>query len=291
MSALLGLRRNPLLWLGGVLVLVAIGLSSMFRVPETKQALVLRFRQPLTVVNRYDPRETYGQTGAGLTFKVPFLDHVVWIDKRVLDLELPRQGVLSTDQYRLEVDAFARYRIVDPVRMYMAAGNEARVGEALKPILGAALRDELGKRRFSVMLSPERDVVMTNIRKALARSAGQYGAQIVDVRIKRADLPEGSPLDSAFERMRNTRQQQALSILAEGQRQAQIVTGNAEAAAAQIYSASFGKDPAFYDFYRAMQSYQTTFGTNDNRPRGSATILLSPDNDYLRQFMGRKQGQ
>lgn len=291
MSALDWVRRNPLLWLGAALVLIALALSSLFVVPETKQALVLRFRQPRTIVNAYDPREAYGQTGAGLTFKVPFLDQVVWVDKRVLNLDLPRQGVLSTDQYRLEVDAFARYRIVNPVRMYVAAGNETRVGEALKPILGAALRDELGKRQFAVMLTPERDVVMTNIKKSLARSAAQYGAQIVDVRIKRADLPEGSPLDSAFERMRNTRQQMALSIIAEGRRRAQVVKGNADAAAAQIYSASFGKDPAFYDFYRAMQSYQTTFGTEDTSPRGASTILLSPDNDYLRQFMGRKPGQ
>jgi len=290
-SALDWVRRNPLLWLGAALVLIALALSSLFVVPETKQALVLRFRQPRTIVNAYDPREAYGQTGAGLTFKVPFLDQVVWVDKRVLNLDLPRQGVLSTDQYRLEVDAFARYRIVNPVRMYVAAGNETRVGEALKPILGAALRDELGKRQFAVMLTPERDVVMTNIKKSLARSAAQYGAQIVDVRIKRADLPEGSPLDSAFERMRNTRQQMALSIIAEGRRRAQVVKGNADAAAAQIYSASFGKDPAFYDFYRAMQSYQTTFGTEDTSPRGASTILLSPDNDYLRQFMGRKPGQ
>jgi membrane protease subunit HflC len=288
-SLLDAFRRNPLLWLGAVLIVAAIALSCVFVVPETKQVLILRFRQPRLIVNAYDPREGYGNSGAGLGFKIPFLDQLVWIDKRVLNLDLPRQGVLSTDQYRLEVNAFARYRIVNPVRMYAVAGNEVRVGDALKPILGAALRDELGKRRFAVMLTPERDVVMTNIKNALARSAAQYGAQIVDVRIKRADLPEGSPLDSAFERMRNTRQQQALSILAEGRKQAQIVTGEADARAAEIYSASFGKDPAFYDFYRAMQSYRVTFGTDDPSPRGSATILLSPDNDYLRQFMGRKQ--
>jgi len=290
-SAVDWFRRNPLLWLGVALVVGAMLLSSVFRVPETKQALVLRFKQPRIIVNAYDPHETYGRTGAGLAFKVPFLDQVVWIDKRVLNLDLPRQGVLSTDQYRLEVDAFARYRIVNPVRMYVTAGDEAKVADALKPILGAALRDELGKRRFSVMLSPERDVVMTNIKNALARSAAQYGAQIVDVRIKRADLPQGSPLESAFERMRNTRQQLALSIVAEGNRQAQVIRGNAEADAAQIYSASFGKDPAFYDFYRAMQSYHVTFGTGGNQAPGSTTILLSPDNDYLRQFMGRKPGQ
>jgi membrane protease subunit HflC len=158
----------------------------------------------------------------------------------------------------------------------------------MKPILGSALRDELGKRPFKALLSPERDVVMGNIRSALARVAAQYGAEIVDVRIKRADLPEGTPLDSAFNRMRTARQQEARTIEAGGRREAQIIMGDADAAAAKTYSASFGKDPAFYDFYRAMQSYRITFGTDDTQPRGSATILLSPDNDYLRQFSGTK---
>lgn len=281
-------RRNPLLWLGGALVLIAIALSALVVVPETKQALIIRFGEPVRILNAYDRKADFGRTGAGLAFKAPFVEQLVWVDKRVLDFDMPRQAVLSTDQYRLEVDAYARYRIVNPVRMYVAAGSERRVGEALKPILGSALRNELGRRPFSIMLSPERDVVMGNIKSALARSAAQYGAEIVDVRIKRADLPDGSPLQSAFNRMRTARQQQALSIQAEGRRQAQIIMGQADARAAQTYSASFGKDPAFYDFYRAMQSYRVTFGTDDDQPRGSATILLSPDDDYLRQFTGRK---
>jgi membrane protease subunit HflC len=284
-------RRNPLLWLGAALVIVALVLSATVVVPETKQAVVIRFGKPDRIINVYDPRERFGQTGAGLGFKIPFFEHIVWVDKRVLDLDMPAQGVLSTDQYRLEVDAFARYRIVNPVRMYAAARNETGVSDALKPILGSALRNELGKRPFAVMLSPERDVVMENIKNSLARVAAQYGAEIVDVRIKRADLPDGSPLESAFNRMKSARQQQAMTIMAEGRRQAQVIMGNADATAAKIYADSFGKDPGFYDFYRAMQSYKVTFGTDDNQPRGSATILLSPDNDYLRQFMGRKQGQ
>jgi len=284
-------RRNPLLWLGAALVIVALALGSLVIVPETKQAVVIRFGQPNRILNVYDPREGFGNTGAGLAVKIPFFEQLVWVDKRVLDLDMPQQGVLSTDQYRLEVDAFARYRVVNPVRMYATVGSDSRVGDALKPILGSALRNELGKRPFAVMLSPERDVVMTNIKVGLERVASQYGVEIVDVRIKRADLPDGSPLQSAFNRMKSARQQQALSIRAEGQRQAQVIKGNAVAAAAKTYANSFGKDPAFYDFYRAMQSYQITFGTDDPAPRGSATILLSPDNDYLRQFMGRKQGQ
>jgi membrane protease subunit HflC len=240
------------------------------------------------VVNAYDPREAYGQTGAGLGVKMPFLDRIVWVDKRVRNLDLPRQNVPSADQYRLVVDAYAQYRIVDPLRMYVTAGDEAKAGEALKPLLAAALRRELGGRQFSAMLSPDRDEMIANLKRALARPAARDGAQIVDIGIRRIDLPQGEPLNSAFDRMRDARRQMVISIIADGNRQVQTIRGNAEAAVAQIYADSFGKDPAFYDFYRAMQSYQATFGTNDNRPRGSATILLSPDNDYLRQFMGRK---
>jgi modulator of FtsH protease HflC len=287
-SVIDAIRRNPLLWGGAALVAVALALSSIVIVPETKQALVLRFGEPVRIMNAYDRREEFGRTGAGLGLKTPFVEHLIWVDKRVLDFDMQRQAVLSTDQLRLEVDAFARYRIVNPVRMYVAAGSERRVSEALKPILGSSLRNELGKRPFAALLSPERDVVMGNIRNALARVAAQYGAEIVDVRIKRADLPDGTPLESAFNRMRTARQQEARSIEAEGRRQAQIIMGQADADAAKTYAASFGKDPGFYDFYRAMQSYRFTFGTDDDQPRGSATILLSPDNDYLRQFSGRK---
>jgi len=290
-SALDAIRRNPILWLGAALVALALALSTFVVVPETRQAVVIRFGQPVRIMNAYDRRESFGRTGAGLAAKIPFFEHLVWVDKRVLDLDMPQQGVLSTDQYRLEVDAFARYRIVNPVRMYAAAGSESHVVDALKPILGSALRNELGKRPFAIMLSPERDVVMTNIKKGLARVAAQYGVEILDVRIKRADLPDGSPLESAFNRMKSARQQQAMTILAEGRRQAQVIMGEADAQAAKTYADSFGKDPAFYDFYRAMKSYDTTFGTSDSSARGSATILLSPDNDYLRQFMGRKPGQ
>jgi membrane protease subunit HflC len=282
------LRRSPFLWGGLALVALVTALSTFVVVPETKQVLVLRFGHPVKIMNAYDRRAAFGLTGAGLGYRVPFVDQLVWIDKRVLAFDMQRQAVLSTDQLRLEVDAFARYRVVNPVKMYVTAGNERRVGDALKPILGSALRNELGKRRFATLLTPERDAVMGNIRLALARVAAQYGAEIVDVRIKRADLPDGTPLQSAFERMRTARQQEARSIEAEGRREAQIIMGEADAQAAKVYSASFGKDPAFYDFYRAMQSYRTTFGTDDTNPRGSATILLSPDDEYLRQFVGRR---
>jgi modulator of FtsH protease HflC len=284
MSIVDTLRRNPLAWLGLLAVLVALFFSVFLVVPETKQALILKLGKPDRIANPYDPHEDYGRTGAGIVGRLPFVERVVWIDKRVLDFDMSRQAVLSTDQLRLEVDAYARFRIVDPVRMYVSAGSERRVAEALRPILGSALRNELGKRPFADLLSPERSEVMERIRVALARVARQYGAEIIDVRIKRADLPDGTPLQSAFERMRTARQQEARSIRAEGRREAQIMIGEADAQAAKTYADSFGKDPAFYDFYRAMQSYRMTFGTDDANPRGPAQIILGRDSDYLRQF-------
>jgi membrane protease subunit HflC len=279
--------RNPIAW-AVIAVALVIAFASIFAVvPETKQALVVRLGKPDRVINGYKPNQEFGRTGAGLIARVPFLEQIVWIDKRVLDFDMERQSVLSTDQLRLEVDAYARYRIVNPLQMYISAGSERRVGEALRPILGSALRNELGKRPFAALLSPERGQLMDNIQAGLARVAKQYGAEIVDVRIKRADLPAGTPLDSAFERMRTARQQQALTIRATGAKQAQIIRADADAAAAKIYAESFGKDPEFYDFYRAMQSYRVTFGTDGMEAPGASSVILSPDNEYLREFRGR----
>lgn len=276
--------RNPVAAaIVAIVLLILIG-STLSIVPETRQAVIVRFGEPVRIVNRYKPNEDFGQTGAGLIARVPFAEQIVWIDKRVLSVQMERQQVLSTDQLRLQVDAFARYRIVDPLRMYITAGSESRVSDELRPILGSALRNELGKRPFAALLSPERGQVMGNIKAGLDRVARQYGAQIVDVRIKRADLPDGTPLQSAFQRMRTAREQEALTIRAQGAKQAQIIRADADATAARIYADSFGKDPAFYDFYRAMQSYRMTFSPN---AKGASSIILSPDNDYMREFQGR----
>jgi len=275
--------RSPIaLTLIGIAALILLG-STLSIVPETQQGVIVRFGQPVRIVNRYVPNEEYGRTGAGLIARIPFAEQIVWIDKRVLSVEMERQQVLSTDQLRLQVDAFARYRIVDPLRMYIAAGNEERVSDALRPILGSALRNELGKRPFAALLSPERGQVMNNIEAGLNRVARQYGAEIVDVRIKRADLPDGAPLESAFQRMQTARKQEADTIRAQGAKQAQIIRAEADAAAAKIYADSFGKDPQFYDFYRAMQAYRYTFGQGS----GQTSVVLTPDNDFLRQFRGK----
>lgn len=279
-----GLLRHPVaIALIAILFLILLG-STVAIVPETKQGVIVRFGDPQQIVNRYRPNEDFGKTGAGIIVRWPFIDQIVWIDKRVLSIEMERQQVLSTDQLRLQVDAFARYRIVDPLRMYIAAGSEERVSDALRPILGSALRNELGKRPFAALLSPERGQVMQNIEAGLNRVANQYGAQIVDVRIKRADLPDGTPLESAFTRMRTAREQEALTIRAQGAKQAQIIRAEADANAARIYAESYGKDPAFYDFYRAMQAYRYTFSPERD---GQTNMVLSRDNDFLRQFQGR----
>jgi modulator of FtsH protease HflC len=277
------LGRNPLGYgMLAILLLVIIG-TTFVVVPEDKQAVVLRLSRPDRIVNQFKPNEPFGGTGAGLVLRVPLLEEIVWVDKRIRNIDMDPQQVLSTDQLRLNVDAYARYRITDPLRMYRTVRSEERLSEALRPILGSALRNELGKRPFAALLSPERGQLMDNIQNGLDRVARQYGAQIVDVRIKRADLPEGTPLESAYARMRTARQQEALAIEADGLRQAQIIRAEADAKASQIYAASFGKDADFYDFYRAMQSYRVTFG---EQAKGQTNLILSPNNDYLREFRG-----
>jgi len=281
------IRRHPVAWLLIGFVLLMILFSSVSIVPETRQGIITRFGKPVRIINRYKDGAQIGQVGAGLAFRVPFVERIDWIDKRVRDIEMDKQQVLSTDQLRLEVDAFARYRVVDPLRMYIRARSTDQFEQSLAPILGSQLRNELGKRPFASLLSPEREGVMGNIRRGLDRVARQYGAEIIDVRIKKADLPDGTPLQSAFDRMRTARQQEARSIEAEGLKRAQIIRAVADAEAAKTYAAAFGKDPEFYNFYRAMESYKVTFlGVNGVKP-AETTIIMSPNDDYLKEFTGR----
>jgi len=264
-----------------VAVVIAL-LSSIVVVPESQQAVIVRTGEPVRVINRFKPDVPYGETGAGIVLRVPFFERVERIDKRIRDIDMQPQQVLSTDQLRLEVDAYARYRIIDPVKMVQTVGTEANVEAQLSPILSSVVRQELGRRSFSALLAAERGSTMENIRRKLDLEAREYGAQVIDVRIKRADLPQGTPLESAFTRMETARQQEAATTRAKGQKEAQIIRATAEAEAARIYANAYGKDPNFYDFYRAMQSYDTTFATDG----AASTIILSPDNEYLKQFRG-----
>lgn len=266
-------------WIAAGAVVIGLMMSTII-VSEDEQAVVVQTGRPVRVYNPFVANADYGQTGAGVHFRIPLVEQVIRIDKRLLSVDMQQQQVLSTDQQRLNVDAYARYRIVDPVKMVRSAGTTDRVTQQLEPILSSVVRQELGKRTFQSLLTAERGQAMDNIRKLLDREAAEYGAQVVDVRIKRADLPEGA-LAAAFVRMEAGRQEEAKTIAAQGQRDAQIIRADAEAQAARIYADSFGKDAQFYDFYRAMQSYSVSFAKDQ---AGGKTILLSPDNAYLNHF-------
>ena len=281
------IRRRPLVSAVLAFLVLLILLGSFPIVPETKQAVVVRFGKPVRIYNDFKPGRPIGAAGAGINWRIPFFEQLVWIDKRVQDVDMQRQQVISTDQRRLEVDAFARYRIVDPTLMYIRAGNEQQLTDQLRPILGSEVRNELGRIEFAQLLTPERQGIMDSVKDSLNRIARQYGVEVLDVRIKRTDLPDGTPLAAAFDRMRTAREQEARSIRAQGAKQAQIIRAQADADAAKTYAASFGKDPDFYDFYRGMQSYLTTFvGDGQDKP-APTNIILSPQNDYLKEFTGR----
>jgi len=261
--------RKVVIGIVGVVALLTLS-SALFTVSETQQAIVVQFGQPRLIYRT-----------PGLKVKVPFVQDVVYFEKRILDLDMPAQEVLSIDQLRLTVDAFARYRITDPLRSYLAAGDVDRVGAQISGVLASKLRDELGEKTFATLLSPERGALMDVIQASVNTVAKQYGAEIIDVRIKRADLPAGEPLSSAYERMKTARQQEAMTIRADGSRQAQLIQAGADSEAARIYAQSFGKDPDFYAFYRSMQAYRESLKKEDT------TIVLSPDSEFFRQFGGR----
>ena len=284
-------RRHPIIT--GVVALFALLLLlySFPVVPETQQAVIVRFGKPEHIFNQYNPTKPIGAVGAGLAYRIPFVDDVVWIDKRVQAVDMQPQLVLSTDQRRLMVDAFARYRIVNPLLMYVSSRTEENLNGQLQTILRSEVRNELGKQPFAALLSPERQGIMNDVRNSLNVQAAKFGVQIVDVRIKKTDLPDGAPLDSAFESMRTARLQEARSIRAQGLKSAQIIRAQADADASKTYAASFGKDPQFYDFYRAMQSYQLTFVGNGQDKPANTTVVLSPQNDYLKEFTGRGPGK
>ncbi len=277
MSDFLQNHRNSVIALA---VLVIGFMMSAYVVPEEEQVVIIRTGEPVGVVNTPN-----GSTNAGLYFRIPFIDSVNRVEKRLLDLEMTDEEVLSADQQRLLVNAYARFRITDPVRMVERAGSTDGVRNALEPILNSVLRQELGRRTFQAMLTAERGSALANVRTNLDRQARQYGAEVVDVKIMRTDLPE-APLQSAFRRMESDREREARTIRAQGGRDARIIRADADAEAARIYAEAFGKDAEFYDFYRAMQSYDATFSNYENPSESS--IILSPDNEYLRQFRGRR---
>src|SRR3954451_9908641 len=283
--------RTPVTGIAALFVLLAvvvIGYSSMFTVDMTEQALVVRLGEPIRVV-----------TDPGLNFKVPFIDTVIPVDKRILDLENPAQEGIASDQKRLVVDAFARYRIVDALKFYQSVGSVEGANSRLSTLLNSALRRVLGEATLTQVVRDQREQLMARVREQLDSEAQAFGISIVDVRIRRADLPEQNS-QAVYQRMQTERQREAQEFRSQGTQRAQEIRAKADRdvtvllADAQskgeqtrgegdgernrIFAEAYGRDPGFFSFYRSMQAYETGLKANDTR------MLLKPDSDFFRYF-------
>ena len=269
-------------------VLVIVGYSSVFTVAQTEQVLVVRLGEPVKVV-----------TEPGLNFKAPFIDTVIDIDKRILDLENPSQEVIASDQKRLVVDAFARYRIKNALQFYQSVGSIQAANIQLTTLLNASLRRVLGEVTFIQVVRDEREALMARIRDQLDKEAGGYGIQVVDVRIRRADLPEQNS-QAVYQRMQTERQREAAEFRAQGGQKAQEIRSNADREATvivaeanstaeqvrgagdgernRLFAEAYGQDPDFFAFYRSMTAYENGLKSNDTR------FLLRPDSDFFKFF-------
>ena len=277
-----------------VLIAAIVGYSSLFTVQQTEQALVVRFGRPVDIA-----------TEAGLHFKVPFTDTVIPVDRRILDLENPSQEVIASDQKRLVVDAFARYRIKDALQFYTSVGSIQAANLQLTTLLNAALRRVLGEVTLIQVVRDEREPLMGRIRDQLDKEAGQYGIQVVDVRIRHTDLPEQNS-QAVYQRMQTERAREAAEFRAQGGQKGQEIRSNADREATviiaeanskaeqirgegdaernRLFAEAYGKDPDFFAFYRSMTAYETSLKGGDTR------FLLRPDSDFFR-FFGRPSGK
>lgn len=267
---------------------VVLGYMSIFTVYQTQQALVVRLGDPRRVV-----------TQPGLHFKVPLVDNVITIDKRILDLENPAQEVIASDQKRLVVDAFARYKVVDPLRFYQTVSSIEGANSRLATLLNSALRRVLGETTMTNVVRDDRSHLMSRVREQLDREASAFGINVIDVRIRRADLPEQNS-QAVYQRMQTERQREAAEFRAQGSQKAQEIRaradrdvtvlvaeatskaeqtrGEGDAERNRIFADAFGKDPDFFTFYRSMQAYETGLKPTDTR------FLLRPDSEFFRYF-------
>ena len=275
-------------------VVAIVAYSSLFTVQQTEQALVVRFGKPVDIA-----------TEPGLHFKAPFIDTVIPVDKRILDLENPSQEVIASDQKRLVVDAFARYRIKDALRFYQSVGSIQAANLQLTTLLNAAMRRVLGEVTFIQVVRDERELLMARIRDQLDHEADGYGIQVVDVRIRRADLPEQNS-QAVYQRMQTERQREAAEFRAQGGQKAQEIRSNADREATvivaeassqaeqirgegdaernRLFAEAYGKDQDFFAFYRSMAAYENGLKSTDTR------FLLTPDSDFFR-FFGSPAGK
>lgn len=268
----------------GVVALAALALTVVTPVPADRAALVLRFGRPVRVINAW--RATGDD--AGLAFRWPIAERVVWLDRRLMTAALDNTRVTTGDGQPLVVDAYATWRVTDPVRFYQALGTPGQaspdhVADELRNILASVVRQQLGRITMADVTALQRGQGLAPIRDAFDRELAGYGAHVTDFGLSRLALPDGAPLDAAYARMSAGAEAQAQDTAAQGHRNARLIRAEAEARAIQIYATSFTKDAEFYDFYRAMQSYDATFAQKGSR----TAIVLSPDNAYLKQFRGK----
>ncbi|MEX0841355.1 MAG: protease modulator HflC [Xanthobacteraceae bacterium] len=270
-------------------IILIFGYSSLYSVHQTQQALIVRLGEPVRVVSE-----------PGLHVKAPLIDSVITIDKRILDLEAPAQELIASDQKRLVVDAFARYKIVDVLKFYQTLGSIAGANSQLNILMSSALRRVLGEASFTDVVRDSRAGLMARILEQMERDAGPYGISVVDVRIRRADLPEANS-QAVYQRMQTERQREAAEFRARGAERAQEIRaradrevtvliaeatskseqirGEGDATRNQIFADAFGRDPDFFSFYRSMQAYEKAFQQNDTR------LLLKPDSEFFRFFV------
>ncbi len=269
-------------------VLAVVSFLSIFIVKEVNQAIVLQFGDPKRII-----------TNPGLNFKLPFIQNVVFLDKRILNLDAPPEEVIASDQKRLIVDAFARFKIVDPLKFYISVGNERVARSRLSTIINSRIRSVLGTQRLQTLLSEDRNKQMALIQEGVNAEAEKFGIEIVDVRIKRADLPQANS-DAIFRRMQTEREREAKEfrakgaemavtitstadkevtvILADAQKKSEIMKGEGDGQRNKIFADAFGQDPEFFAFYRAMQAYEKAL------IGGETSLVLSPDSEFFKFF-------
>ena len=278
--------KKILLPVVGVIAVVAF--FSIFIVKEVNQAIVLQFGDPKKIISK-----------PGLNFKLPFIQNVVFLDKRILNLDAPPEEVIASDQKRLIVDAFARFQIVDPLKFYISVGNERVARSRLSTIINSRIRSVLGTQRLQTLLSEDRTKQMSLIQEGVNNEAEKFGIKIIDVRIKRADLPQANS-DAIFARMQTERNREAKEfrakgaemaititstadkevtvILAEAQKKSEIMKGEGDGKRNKIFADAFGQDPEFFAFYRAMQAYETAL------IGGETSLVLSSDSEFFNFF-------
>ena len=272
-----------------VLAVVAFAIFlSLFVVKEINQAIVLQFGDPKKVI--VEP---------GLQVKIPFIQNVVFLDRRILNLDAPPEEVIASDQKRLIVDAYARFKIVDPLKFYISVGDERVARSRLSTIINSRIRSVLGKQSLATLLSEDRTKQMAIIQEGVNTEAENFGIEIIDVRIKRADLPQANS-EAIYKRMQTEREREAKEfrakgaemavtitstadkevtvLLANAKKQSEIMKGEGDGQRNRIFANAFGKDPEFFAFYRAMQAYEKAL------IGGDTSLILSPDSDFFKFF-------